>query len=107
MKEKAFTNQIVRAFNDLKKDIQTLLKKQDTQKTFNEDIKILLNAFNIFLAKIIQTRAKETVIKGAQELAKQFESNFKIDFNSPNEPAQRYLESLILLHSSHTRDGSI
>jgi len=41
-KEKAFTNTMYRFFRKSQKDVQELLRKQDTQKDFNGDLNKLL-----------------------------------------------------------------
>jgi hypothetical protein len=41
-KEKAFTAELYRFFNKSKRDLQELLKRQDRQKNFNDDLNKLI-----------------------------------------------------------------
>lgn len=106
-KEKAFTNTVYRFFRKAEKDIWDLLIKYDTQKWFVEDLWNLLKQINISLAIMIWNKTKEVLNKWSNTQAREFNSNFQINWWAQNEPALLYIESLVKLHSSNIRAWSI
>lgn len=107
-KEWVFANQIFREFNRLKKTIQKIFIKYDTQKDLQDDLNKIISEFNLALALIIWKRAKEIIIKWKETQSKKFWwIDFKINFWLKSEEAQQYLDNLVNIHSSNIRNGSI
>jgi len=105
-KEKAFTNSMYRFFRKSQKEVQALLIKYDTQKDFNSDLKELLEEISLWMATIISTKAKPVISKWTKETLK-FNPNFAINWDLRNDPAVRYLDDLVTIHSNNYLEWSI
>lgn len=105
-KEKAFTREMYRFFNKSKRELQELLKKQDRQKSFNDDLNKLIEKIVLWSALILSKRAKPVLQKWSKETEK-LNPDFSINFNLRNDPAVRYLDSLITLHTNTKINWSI
>ena len=105
-KEKAFENSMYRLFRKSQKEIQKFLIKQDTQKDFVSDLEVILETILITTATLIALKAKPVIVKWSKENQK-INPKFAIDFNLRNDPAVRYLDDIITLHSSSTIIWSI
>lgn len=107
-KEKAFTNTVFRYFNKSRNEIKDYLIKQDTQKSFTTWLNELLDKINVWLAIIIWWKSKEVVNRGVSSQGRLFnEVNFSIDWNLKNEPAVKYIDEIVALHSSNIKNWSI
>jgi len=98
-KEKAFTSSMYRFFKNSQKQIQELLIKLDTQKDFTSDLEKLLGEIIEWTAYLIASKAKPVLIKGTKETAK-FNEDFTINWELRNDPAAKYLESVVQIHTS-------
>lgn len=105
-KEKAFENSMNREFKKAQKEIEKFLIKQDTQKDFTSDLEEILDKINISIAVLLAKKAKPVIIKWTKETQK-INPSFWIDFNLRNDPAVRYLDNLINIHSSNVIQWSI
>jgi len=105
-KEKAFTNSMYRFFNKSKKEVQNLLIKQDKQKSFNSDLEVLLEWIMLWTAEIISSKSKPVLNKWVKETIK-INPDFEINWDLRNDPAVRYLDDIITIHSSNIINWSI
>ena len=105
-KEKAFTNSMYRFFNKSKKEVQNLLIKQDRQKWFNEDLETLLEKIMLWTAILLSKKSKTVLTKWSKETIK-INPWFAIDWKLRNDPAVKYLDNLINVHTSKTINWSI
>jgi len=105
-KEKAFTNTMYRFFVKSRKEVQALLRKQDTQKDFNGDLNKLLEEIMLWAALIVSNKSKPVLVKWTKETIK-INPNFAINWELRNDPAVSYLDHLVTIHSSNYLEWSI
>ena len=106
-KEIAFANTIYRFLVKSKVRIQNLLIKYDRQKDFSEDSNKLITEINLGLAILIYSKDKWFINKWVSVINKQFNTGFAIDWWLVNEPAVKYLNEIIRIHSSNVINWSI
>jgi len=105
-KEKAFAKSMYRYFRKSEKQIAKLLKEQDTQKAFWDDLKELLLEIVSWTAVLISKRSRSVIEKGTKETLK-YNPDFKINWDLRNDDAVRYLEDIKTKHSDIFLKGSI
>jgi len=104
-KEKWFISEMTRFFNKSKKELITLLKKQDTEKDFRNDLLWFIDEFAQWTADILKNRVKPVLAKWAS--TNKINPDFVINWHLKNDNAAKYLEDLFTKHSSTILKGSI
>lgn len=105
-KEKWMQRALYSLFNKEYKAFIGILRKQDTQKGFYNDMEVLLGRLRDWVVEILKERVQVVVKRGAEQNIQKYNPWFAIDFNLANSEASKYLTTIEQLHLSENQ-GSI